>query len=255
MAKMGIVENGLKKRNGKSRRRNPVSVAKASKNPARRRTVGLATAKSVAKRNGLKLVSIANPKRKRHHKRRRNGVTSVKGYTSRARNGLFGNTKQDAHNVAALGGGLFLTRIVGNFVSGWVNPLLAQIGLGQYSTVITNAGISLLVIPMIAKKVYPKGKDMARLGGLFATTLSALEIFAPSIASQINPFNNSPVVMTGNGAAITPAAVAQIAAGVAASPNPSVAAAKVGNAMYQLDASGGQGYADSSYSVSPELAM
>lgn len=242
MAKIGLVENGLKKHR-KAKRRNPTSVAKvAKKNPARR-TITSASVKSYAKRNGLKLVSktVANGKKRKHHrKHKRNGLTTA--VTTR-RNGLFGNTRHDATNVAALGGGLFLTKFIGNLVSGYIQPLLAKIGLGNYSNIVTNAGIAIIVIPMIAKRTIPKQSDMLRLGGLFATGLSILEQVAPSVLSQINPFNTSPIIMTNNGAAIPPSTVSQIAAGVAQSDNPVLAAARVGNAMNQLDAAGAQGFA------------
>lgn len=247
MAKIGKVENGLRKHR-KAKRRNPVAVAKvAKKNPARR-AISAASVKSYAKRNGLKLVSksVANPKRRKHRKHRRNGlatVTSSRSMFATKRNGLLGNSKHDAQNVAALGGGLFLTKFIGNFVSGYVQPILAKIGLGNYSNIITNAGIAIVVIPMIAKRTIPKQSDMLRLGGLFATGLSILEQVAPSVLSQINPFNTSPIIMTSNGAAIPPSTVSQIAAGVAASDNPVLAAARVGSAMNQLDTAGAQGYA------------
>lgn len=247
MAKIGLVENGLRKRRStKRRRRNPTPVAKvAKKNPARR-AISAASVKSFAKRNGLKLVSkaSANPKRKKHRKHRRNGLATTTRSTSflTKRNGLFGNSKHDATNVAALGGGLFLTKFIGNFVSGWVQPILARIGLGNYSTIITNGAIAIVVIPMIAKRTVPKQSDMLRLGGLFATGLSILEQVAPSVLSQINPFNTSPIIITSNGAAVPPATVTQIAAGVATSANPVAAAARVAGTMRQLDTAGSQGF-------------
>lgn len=216
MAKIGMVENGFKKRRTK-RRRNPMAVAKASsKNPARR----------------------INPKKRRRSKRR-NGLMTA---TVTRRNGLFGDTKRDAKNVAALGGGLFLTKFIGNMVSGYVQPLLARIGLGQYSQIVTNAGIALIAIPMIAKRTVPKQSDMLRLGGLFATGLSILEQVAPSVLTQINPFNNTPVVIANGAAAVPPATVAQIAQGVAASSNPMAAANRVGSVMQTLDTVGARGF-------------
>ncbi len=241
MAKMGIVENGLKRRRKSRRRRNPSTATKAStakKNPARR-AVSLASAKAVAKRNGLKLVSksVANPKRKR--RRRRNGITTAA--VSR-RNGIFGNTKADAKTVGTVIGGAIFTKTVARIIAPFVAPYAAQVGIGNYAEIIVDGIVALLITPFVANKVVGGGSSAqnARLGGLLVVGLSAIEKVAPSVL-QYNPFVTSPVVMMGNGSAgVAPAAVAQLAAGVANSSNPQAEAAKVGSVMRSLDAAGAQ---------------
>jgi len=230
MAKMGIVENGLRKRRTHKKRRNPSVVAKA-KNPARR-SVSLASARAVIKKNGLKTVRVsANPKRK-HKRRRRNGLV-----TTTRRNGFFGNTKGDAKQVLALGAGALGVKAAGRALSGFVSPILSQIGVGQYAEIITDLGLTLFVVPFVGKKVGGgEAAKMARLGGLLTVALDAVEMFAPNVLS-FNPFNNAPIVMTGGGAAVSPQAVAQIAADVESG---ATSAAKVAGVMRSLDAAGAQ---------------
>lgn len=235
MAKMGIVENGLKRR--KKSRRNPSTAAKVTaKNPARR-SISLASAKSVLKKNGLRamsLKSVANG-RKRHKKRRRNGVEMVRA----KRNGFFGNTKGDAVQVLQLGAGAIGVKVVGGAVSGVVSPVLSQIGLGGYASIITDAALAIFVAPMVADKVSRGSGKMVRLGGLLTVALDGVEMFFPNLLS-FSPFNTNPVVMTGSGAAIAPAAVAQLAQGVASSSNPQAAAARVTSLMAAADSAGSQ---------------
>lgn len=256
MAKLGLVENGVKRRGKKRRRRNPTATTPRAKNPAKRRAISVASAKAVLKRNDLKVVSksVANPKRKRHHKRR-NGISTA---AITRRNGILGNTKGDAKTVGAVLGGAIFTKTVGRLLSGYVAPYLSQLGIGKYSEIVVDGAVALLITPFVASKVV-KGGDIAkqaRLGGLLVVGLSAIEAIAPSVL-QYNPFVTSPVVMTGGGAAITPAAVAQIAAGVANSSDPAQAAAKVGNAMMSLDAGGAQyaGVQNSYAGPAPELVL
>jgi len=234
MAKVGYVENGLRKRRTHKRRRNP-SVAAKVKNPARR-SVSLSTAKSIIAKNGLKAVSlkaVANGRKRKHHKRRRNGVV-----TATRRNGFFGNTKGDAKQVLALGAGALGVKAVGRMLQGFVSPILSQIGVGQYAEIITDLGLTLFVVPFVGKKVGgSEGAKMARLGGLLTVTLDAVEMFAPNFLSLGNPFNNAPIVMTGAGAAVSPAAVAQIAADVQSG---ATSAAKVAGVMRALDSGGAQ---------------
>ncbi len=262
MAKMGIVENGLKRRRKSRRRRNPTAVAKTRKNPARR-SVSLASAKAVAKRNGLKLVStktVANG-RKRVKRRRRNGVTATRStsYLSR-RNGLLGNSKQDTKKVGTILAGAVATKTLSRIILGFAAPYLAQVGAGNYGELIVDFVVAVVVTPFIATKVVSGGETAkdARIGGLLVVGLTAIGQFAPSIL-QYNPFVTSPVVITNAGAGLTPAAVAQIAAGVASSGNPQAAAAKVGNAMLALDSAGAQGYVPSNGAIasrrSPTLVL
>lgn len=259
MAKMGIVENGLRRRR-RARRKNPtVAATVRTKNPARR-TVSLASAKAVAKRNGLKLVStkaVANG-RKRHKRRRRNGI-SVTSITRRS-NGLLGNTKSDAKQVAVLGGGALATKMIGRVVLSFAQSILSSIGVGNYAEIIVDGATALIITPFIAGKLV-KGSDvqkMARLGGLLVVGLDLVEAFAPN-ALQWNPFNTSPVIMGANGqAGITPSAVAAIAQGVANSLNPTAEAAKVTGALAVLES--GQGWANTDsytdgYMPQPELVL
>ncbi len=256
MAKMGIVENGLKRRRKSRRRRNPPIAAKrastAKKNGARRRTISVASARAVAKRNGLKLVSksVANPKRKRQA-RRRNGI-ATKSYVSRRSNGFLGNTKGDAKTVGTVIGGAIFTKTLARIISPFVAPYASQVGIGNYTEILVDALVALFLTPFAAGMLLGKAHDsvkQARLGGLLVVGLSAIEKVAPSVL-QYNPFVTSPVVMTGAGPGITPAAVAQIAQGVANDVNPQAAAAKVGNTMLALDAAGSQGYVSSNGALS-----
>lgn len=254
MSKIGIVENGLRKRRGtKRRRRNPVAVAKA-KNPARRRSISLASARSVIKKNGLKAVSMKANGRKKHKRRRRNGLVTSKAIGSR-RNGFFGNTKSDAKQVLSLGAGALGVKAVGRALSAVIQPFLAQIGAGNYATIITDAGLALFVAPYVgAKLAGNEAAKMVRLGGLLVVGLDLVEQFAPN-ALGLNPFNNSPIVMTGAGAAVAPAAVAALAKDVETG---RTTAAKVGQAMRSLDAAGAQASGGGSNYISgasPELVV
>ncbi len=247
MATLGLVENGVRRRRKSRRRRNPITktTTRAKKNPTRRK-VSLSSARAVAKRNGLKLVSksVSNPKR-RKHRRRRNGLTTA---VRTRRNGFFGNTRGDAKTVGTVLAGAIATKTIARIVLGYAAPYLAQVGLGKYSEIVVDAVTALTITPFIAKHLVSGGDvaKNARLGGLLVVGLSAIEAVAPSVL-QYNPFVTSPVVMTGGGAAVSPAAVAQIAAGVANSADPSAAAAKVGNAMMQIGAAGSQAVRQPSY--------
>jgi hypothetical protein len=244
MGTMGLMENGLRRRK-RRRRRNPTAAAKSTvrkSNPAVRRSTSLTSVKSYAKRNGLVLRKagsiVANPRRRKHHKRR-NGLQTASSWGRQA-NGLLGNTKQDAKTVGTLLGGAALTKIVGRFISSFGASYLAQFGVGSYGEIICDGLAAVLITPYLIGMVL-KGGDVAkqaRIGGLLVVGLDVIQVFAPS-ALQYNPFNVSPVVMTGAGAAITPAAAAAIAQGVAASPNPTAAAAKVAGILSQATGTAG----------------
>lgn len=226
---IGALQNGLKRKK-RARRRNPAPTASKTKSAKRNPSpVTAARAAAYAKRNGMKLVArgtSANPKKKRRS--RRNGVVT----TTSKRNGLLGSSRSDAEKVIALGAGAVLTRLIGRTVNGFVAPLASQMGLGRFSGVIVEGAVALTAIPWLGKKIRNNAAgDFARLGGLLAAGFSAAETFAPGVIP--NPF------ASGDSLLVTPAAVAQIAAGVAASPNPAATAAKVG-AWAQL--SSGQGY-------------
>lgn len=235
MAKMAILENGISR---KAKKRNPARKSTGtakSKNPARRRVVSLASAKSVLKRNGLKAVSrtLANGKhkRRRHHKKHRNGITTTR------RNGMFGNTKSDVKQVGSLVGGALVTKLVGQVIKSFAAPYIAKIAIvGNYSGIICDLAAALVVTPFVVGKVVKQAdaSKLSRLGGLTVVALDAIGQFFPS-ALQYNPFTTSPVVLTGQGATILPAAVAQIANSVANSADPNAAAAKVSGAMAYLN--------------------
>lgn len=256
MSKMGIMENGYKRSANprkKRRRRNPSATVARAKNPARR-SVSLSSAKAVLKRNGLKAVStMANGRKHKRRHKRRNGLATV----PRRSNGFFGNTKGDAIQVAQLGVGALGTKALGRALAGFVGPLLAQVGMGGYVGIITDAGVALLIAPWVADKISRGSAKMVRLGGLLTVGLDVVEMFAPG-ALSFNPFNNAPIVATPGGLGVTPGAVAQIAADVANSANPQAAAAHVGGVMYQLDTAGAQGggnqYAGQ-YDSAPELVL
>lgn len=242
MAKMGIVENGLTKT--RRRRRNPrattTGVAKRS-NPVKRRSISKASALSVLKKNGLKAVSIKSVANGRKRKRRRRNGLVTRSAAPRTgifrNNGLLGNSKQTVKNVAALGVGAVFTKIVGQLVNGFTAPYLSQMGVGNYSQIICDAGVALIVTPLVAAKVVRGSGEtpkMASLGGALVVGLDVVGKFAPGVL-QYNPFVTNSIVMTPGGAAVAPATVAALAAGVANSSNPSAAAAKVGSAMAALN--------------------
>ena len=226
MAELILMENGLKRRNGAKRKANGV----------KRKSNGTtkAGAMSFAKKNGLKLVSkvstLANGKRRKNRRRRRNGILS-KPITRRS-NGLLGNTKSDAKKVGFLLGGMALTKAAGRFLQSFASPYLAQVGVGQYSEIICDGVVALVAVPMIAGE--PIGKEAAdwgRLGGLSAVALDAMELFFPDALDWL-PFSQGGGVVVANGqAAVTPTAVARIINATSASPDEK---AKIAGAMAQL---------------------
>lgn len=211
MAKIGVTRNGVKRRS--TRRKNGAARAATvkAKNPAKRRSLGLASVKSFAKRNGLKLVSKSaqNPKRKAHKRKRRNGLATI----PRSRNGIFGNTKHDAKQVLTLIGGMAGTKLISKFITPYLSPLLAKIGIGNYSTIIVDGAVALLVVPAIAAKIVRGGDTakLARLGGMVIVGLDLIDEFAPAQFSMLNPFASSAPIVINNGAAAMPLpAVAQL---------------------------------------------
>jgi len=222
---MKILQNGLKtssnrkrkRKSTKRRKRNP-AVAVAAKPVARKRNgVSVSRAKAVLKKNGLKAVSTkAVGNRKKSKRRRRNGLT----VTRTARNGFFGNTKSDAMQVAALGGGALLTQFVGNLINQFAAPYAASFGIGQYSGLISKGITAVLITPYAVGMVSKKGDSvkMARLGGLLVVGLDLVAQFFPQV--NLNPFNNSPVLINSNGAALlTPQGATSLAAAAGADPN------------------------------------
>lgn len=240
---MGSMQNGLKrKRRTTKRRRNATPKTAAKRNPS---PVTLSRASAFAKRNGLKLVSksAANPKRKRS--KRRNGLTKV----PRTRNGLLGSGKADAEKVVALGGGMVLTAMIGRFANGFLAPYAARFGAGRYSQAACEFAAALLIMPWLGTKVRNKAAgDFARLGGIATGGFTLANVFAPGFIP--NPFGGGEGVIVGG--LVTPQAAAAIAQGVANSPDPQAAAAKVGNAMNAL--SSGQAVTRPSYAgVRPRI--
>lgn len=203
MATFGEVQNGLRKRSN-SRRKNS-----ATAKPKKRNGTTKAGAASFAKKNGMVLISrtALNGRKKKHHRRhKRNGIAAV----SRSRNGIFGNTKHDATQVVALLGGMGATKIIGRIVGNFVSPYISQLGVGNYSGIVSEALVAVFVVPMVAKKISPSSAQNARLGGLAVVGLSLIEKFGGTSLAGLNPFNTSPIVMSGNQPLIAPNAVAQI---------------------------------------------
>lgn len=244
MAKSGYTQNGVKRR---TKRRNGAAAKVATikaKNPTKRRTISLATAKAILKRNGLKSAKIAvqNPKRKKRHHKRRNGVTAM--VTSR-RNGLIGNTKHDVRTVGGVLGGAVVTKLISRIVTPFVGPLLSRVGMGNFAEIITDTGIALVIIPTAAKWVgMSKDVQNARTGGLLAVALDGIEMFAPGVLSTFNPFNTSPVVISGSQVTVAPKAVNAIVGATAATPEQKAAVAGAmraleTGAMMQPGAAGG----------------
>lgn len=205
MAKISYVQNGVTKKK-RGRRKN--GTAKTTR---KRNGVTKARALAFAKKNGLKLVSKTAQNGKRRKRRtKRNGVTSPRSTGIMAKNGLLGNTKQDAKRVASVMAGAAITKIASSLISGFAAPYAAQVGLGQYTGLVIDGVLALTVAPMIGKKIGgAQGADMARLGGLLVVGVDVLSLFAPSVLSY-TPFNNAPVVLNGNTALLTPAAVTDV---------------------------------------------
>ena len=224
MAELKLIQNGVRKAKANPRKRKTTR--------RRKRRNGIATASAV-KRNPVK-------------RARRNGVTA------RRRNGFFGDTKTDVKNVLSLTGGAIGTNIAGNAVASALTPYIASIGLGAYSSIITQLAIALFGVPYVAKAL--AGQDaakMARLGGLLSVTLDVLGTFFPQFNS-LNPFTTSPIVVSGNQVGLMPNAVAQIAQGAA-----DETAAKIAGFANQLQAmNAGSGFANpSGYLTGGELVM
>ena len=237
MAKLGTVKNGLRKK-ARAKRKNPVTAKSAS--IRKRSSLSLLRVKGFAKKNGLKLVAkgtplakAQNPKR-RKHKKRRNGLQS--GGFSLRRNGLLGNSKADVKQVATIGVGGVVTKMVGGFLDSFLAPQIAKVGAGQYSLIISDAIVALTLVPMVAQKIGGNNAARdARVGGMLAVGFDLVEMFIPQ-ALGWNPFNQSQGVVVANGQnALTPAAVAQIVAATDASP---ATKAKVAGAMQQLQSGG-----------------
>lgn len=248
MARMAEIQNGVTRKKNSSRRktvkRRNSSVAK----PKRRNGTTKAGALSFLKKNGLKAVKVGtaqNGKRKKRHHKRRNGIAAI----SRSRNGLIPTTKSDARKVGFLLGGMAATKIGGRIVANFAAGLLAQVGAGAYAEIVGDAAIALVVVPFAAKKIgNSSDADNARLGGLAVVGLDLIEHFAPSALSSLNPFRSSPIVMTGQGAAISLPAAAAMAAEIGNSANPSAVGNKVAGALLNAaDSSGMAGYGGGEY--------
>jgi hypothetical protein len=225
MAKIGVVQNGLKKAsNGHKRKSNPLTLARV---------------KGFAKKNGLKVLpktangivkkaAVANPKRKkRRGGKRRNGLTASFGLTRR--NGLFGNTKSDVKNVGALLGGMVGGKALARVLQSFVAPYLASTGLGKYAEILSDGAVALLIAPMVARKIAGQSAaDMARLGGLANVAVDVIEMIAPNTLSGFLSGN----LLTGGQAVLTPSQVANIVAATDASPQDK---AKIAGAMYAIE--------------------
>lgn len=171
----GIAKKANPKRRKKARRRNPATVkataSKAVANPRRRR-----------RRNPVALV--ANPRRRRRTTRRR-------------RNGLFGDTKETVSTVMALGAGMITTKIGAGILTPLVSRFLTQVGVGQFSQILSEGAVAVLAVAPIARKVAGQNAGkFAMLGGLAITALDALDMILPD-SVPLNPFsvNSQPLVL------------------------------------------------------------
>jgi len=236
---MKILRNGLKtssNRKRKSRKRRNPATATAKPVARKRNGVSKTSVASYAKKNGLKLVkkSAANPKRKRSRKRR-NGLAVVKTRN----NGFFGNTKQDAKQVLALGAGAIGTKFVGNLVNGFISPYAASFGVGSYTDLIADGMVAIVVTPYVARMIGGnEAQKMARLGGLLIVALDVINKFFPQV--NVNPFNNAPIVINSSGQALLTANGATDLAS-AAGANPAVIA-KMAGAINAVGASNNMTY-------------
>lgn len=221
MSKWTEVQNGLtKSKNGRRRKRRTKrnGTTAAAKAPARRNGTTKAGAKAWAKRNGMVVMTktVANGKRKHHRRKKRNGTVSAG--VSRSRNGILGNSKHDVRQVVGLLGGMASTKIIGNILSNFASPYIAQLGIGNYVGIISEGAVALLLVPMIAKKVGNQNDAQnARLGGLATVGLSLIDqVGGGTFLSGLNPFNSSPIVMANGVAAVAPAQVAALVANTSA---------------------------------------
>ena len=247
MAKISYVQNGVTKKK-RGRRKN--GTAKTTR---KRNGVTKAGALAFAKKNGLKLVSKQNGTKRRKRRTKRNGVTSTRSTGIMSRNGLLGNTKQDAKRVASVMAGAAITKIASSLISGFAAPYAAQVGLGQYTGLVIDGVVALTVAPMIGKKIGgAQGADMARLGGLLVVGVDVLSLFAPSVLNY-TPFNNAPVVLNGNTALLTPAAVTDVVNNTSATASEKAAVAGAMRALRSGSAKVG-GVRRSGRSVRPMFA-
>lgn len=222
MAKFGLVQNGLRKKaNGTKRKANPLSLAKVQ---------------GFLKKNGLKsvkrgaVVAIANPKRRKGRKRR-NGLESAKSFSMTRRNGLLGNTKQQAKDVAGLLGGMLGGKAVGRVLNNFASPYLAQMGLGGYSEIISDGVVALIIAPLVGGKV--GGANTAKfvaLGAMANVAVDIVELVAPNTLSF---FGSNALVSNGQQVGLSPAAVTAI---VNSTNAPIADKAKVAGAMAQIEA-------------------
>ena len=202
------VRNGATNPRRRKRRRNPVKrTATKTANPKRKRR----RRNPVATTRTRSASAVANPKRKR---RRRNPVVAVKRKRngSKRRNGIFGDSKADVKNVLTIVGGMIGTKIAGGIVSPYAGQILAYVGASKYARPITNGVLAVTVVPMVAGMLKQDAK-MARLGGLAVAALDVIEMLLPS-GFAYNPFaggNNSPIVLSGETAALVGAATADVA--------------------------------------------
>lgn len=235
MAKIAYVHNGTAKtataKNGTKRRKGSARKG-GSKKRRRNPSLSLSRVQTFLKKNGMRTAS-----------RKRNGATTV----SRSRNGILGNTKSDAKQVGFLALGAAVTKGVGRVLAGFAAPYLSQMGLGKYTTIISDGIVALVAVPFIAQKTLGKeASTFGRLGGLLVVGLDGFNMLAPDALAAYNPFiDMSPIVVANGQAAFAPEAVAQIVAQVANSNNPQAEAAKVAGAVSAMTG-GSLGYLDSS---------
>ena len=238
MAKLKLIENGVKKvanKKKRSRRRNTTVTATtkvvANKKRRRRNPLTEASVKSYAAKNGLKVVKktsngtikkVSNKKRgKRRH--RRNGVA---GMFSK-QNGVFGNTKETVGAVISLLAGLSVTRIESSVAAPLLARLLNPLGLGNFAKPAAEAGLSVTINKWAADAIgrktrTPQAGKFVMIGGLAMAGMSLIELLLPQ-TSAYNPFASVNVMPISLGAgqqqaAVSAPALAALAASKGVSP-------------------------------------
>lgn len=225
MAKLGTVQNGLKKAsNGTKKKSNPLTLARA---------------KGFAKKNGFKIVpkgttlkAAPNPKHKKKGKKKKNGLSASRGgFSLSRRNGLLGNTTKQVKDVGALLAGLLGGKAAGRFLQSFIAPYLAKTGLGQYVEILSDGAIALVVAPMVAAKV--AGADAAKFASLGAMANVVVDIIDMVAPNALSMFGGNPLVSNGQQVGLSPAAVTALVASTNATPQQK---AQVAGAMAQLNA-------------------
>lgn len=161
--------------------------------------------------------SVAN---KTHKRKKRRNTTIAKVANKRRvkrhkrRNGFLGNSKETGMKVLQLGGGVVLTKMLGSVIGRFTNSTLNGFGLGQFAMAINEGltAVALSVIGGYAGKQFgfkDLGGDML-LGGLVVSGIDAANAALPNSPFGIFSQANTPVFLAG-AAAGAQAAVNEVA--------------------------------------------